>query len=558
MRPTTSIKIAFCIILFLFAPAQAAVELTRGHSALTSSAPAAKTALPEPEFLASEITAAGKILAGYYAGWSGASGYTPAAIDAAKLTHIFYAFADLGSDFRLRLGDPSADLKNFADLKQLKVNHPGLQTLISVGGWTYSRYFSDAASTAANRSVFAQSCLDFILAHGFDGVDIDWEYPVSGGLSTNTSRAADKQNFSLLLRTVREKLDAQSRADGKKYWLTAAGGAGSYYLNKIEPLIAAAEVDFLFVMAYDLHGPWDRYSDFNAPLYNTTAPSPQYKMCVRDAVEPYLAAGVPASKIVLGMPFYGYKYNNVTAAGNGLFSSFTSAVSISYDSIVKTYLSNTNYTDFFDSQARVPYLYGNGTFISYDNARSIAEKVKYAKALGLAGAGIWELSQDRGRVLLESAFGTLYAQLKPIANSGLVVDRETGIVTGFDLKHNTAGQIRAMFEDAQSIAVAGPKGTTVPDTAKVGTGFKITLADEYGDTLDAADAVVFGDANGDGCIDAADAAIIRMLAAGMQQQPGSAAALAADVNGDGIWNAEDAAAVEQAGLFLSEIPQNGR
>ena len=110
--------------------------------------------------------------------------------------------------------------------------------------------------------------MDFILTHGFDGVDLDWEYPVSGGPAGNINSPEDKRNFTLLLSAIRNQLNAQTQRDGKKYYLTIAGAANSNYLNKIEAQQVVGLVDHIFVMAYDMHGSWDTYSDFGAPLYN--------------------------------------------------------------------------------------------------------------------------------------------------------------------------------------------------------------------------------------------------------------------------------------------------
>lgn len=146
----------------------------------------------------------------------------------------------------------------------------------------YSNYFSDAAATQSNREVFAQSCVDFILEHGLDGVDLDWEYPVSGGLAGNGNRPEDKQNFTLLLTAIRQKLDAQEQKDGRRYSLTIAGAGSSAYLNKIEPVKVAALVDHIFIMAYDIHGPWDDYADFNgAAVYAQRNVSAAQKQRVR-------------------------------------------------------------------------------------------------------------------------------------------------------------------------------------------------------------------------------------------------------------------------------------
>jgi len=215
------------------------------------------------------------LMVGYYTGWSAGTGYTPDKIPANKLTHIPYAFAKIDpKTLTITLADPVTDRRNFEKLRQLKTKHPHLKTLISVGGWDYSRYFSDAAATANSRKAFAQSCVAFIREHGFDGVDLDWEYPVSGGMAGNHNRPQDKQNFTLLLQTLREQLDAQGRKDGKSYLLTIAGAVSSSYLDRIELTRILPLVDYIFLMSYDMHGPWDTFADFNAPLYTPSGSTP--------------------------------------------------------------------------------------------------------------------------------------------------------------------------------------------------------------------------------------------------------------------------------------------
>lgn len=150
-----------------------------------------------------------KKIVGYYAAWSSYSGFTPNKLDANKLTHINYAFANIGSDFKLVMGYPDKDPANFKMLQDLKIINPDLKILISVGGWTWSGKFSDAAATETSRSAFASGCVEFITKYGLDGVDLDWEYPVGGGLAENSRRPEDKQNFTLLLKKIREKMDEQ-------------------------------------------------------------------------------------------------------------------------------------------------------------------------------------------------------------------------------------------------------------------------------------------------------------------------------------------------------------
>lgn len=120
---------------------------------------------------------------------------------------------------------------NFNQLIKLKQRYPHLKTLISVGGWSWSNRFSDVAADPALRENFANSAVDFLRKYQFDGVDLDWEYPVSGGLQGNSRRAEDKQNFTLLLQKTREKLDAAGAKDGKRYLLTIASGASPRLLR---------------------------------------------------------------------------------------------------------------------------------------------------------------------------------------------------------------------------------------------------------------------------------------------------------------------------------------
>lgn len=355
----------------------------------------------------SAVQTSSKIVNAYYAGWSAYNGYTPLSIKANGITHINYAFAVIGNDLKIAMGDSYIDPTNFAQLKQLKSAYPELKTLISVGGWNGSGKFSDAALSDTSRTVFADSVIAFIKQNGFDGVDIDWEYPVSGGLSTNVTRTADKTNFTLLLQKLREKLDAQGQLDGQKYLLTIAGGAGTTYATNTELNLIANYLDFATIMTYDLHGIWDAYTDLNAPLYSPTESSPQYKISVDQAVKLWISKGFPASKLVMGVPFYGYKYNSVSGGGTGIYKNYSGGSAITYDTLLSSYINNTSYTKFFHTDALVPWLFKGFVFISYDDEVSISYKAKYIVQSNLAGAAIWELSQNKGGQLLNALISNL-------------------------------------------------------------------------------------------------------------------------------------------------------
>lgn len=352
---------------------------------------------------------AGEVV-GYYAGWAAYLGYAPSDVPAEQLTQINYAFAAMDGDTgKLVLDNPTHDKKNFQGLLALKKRNPELRIVLSVGGWDYSTYFSDVASTAKGRETFAQSCVDLITTHGLDGIDLDWEYPVSGGQPGVIHRPKDKENFTLLLQAIRDALDRQERRDGKEYVLTIAGAAGSGYLSNIQPQAVAQIVDHVFLMAYDIHGPWDNYADFNAPLYTPTDSSPQYRYSVDAAVNAWIKAGVPAEKMVLGMPLYGYIYQGVRSTNSGLYSTFSAAKSIPYNQLKKSYLSSSTYRKLRHATAQVPYLYGNGAFISYDDVTSISAKAELAVERGLGGIGFWELSQDADAELISSACGAFFS-----------------------------------------------------------------------------------------------------------------------------------------------------
>lgn len=344
---------------------------------------------------------------GYYAGWAAYSGYKTEQVQVSRLTHMNYAFAVIGEDLKIKMGDSAVDPKNFAVFSKLREKNAKLKILISVGGWNDSGKFSDVALNDKNRTIFAESVAAFIKQYGFDGVDLDWEYPVKGGLSSNTTRPEDKQNFTLLLKKLREVLDRQGQQDGRYYWLTIAGAAGSFYGQNVSLNQIHSYLDYAIIMTYDIHGPWDSVTDFNAPLYTPTETSPQLKWSADSAVKMYSNAGFPAGKLVLGIPFYGYMYSGVTNANNGLFQSFGSGKSITYDSIMANYSTKSDYIRHYHTTAQIPWLFNGSTFISYDDSQSVEAKASYVKTKKLGGAAIWELSQNKDGTLLGTLFNAL-------------------------------------------------------------------------------------------------------------------------------------------------------
>ncbi|HBM80413.1 MAG TPA: hypothetical protein DD426_06190 [Clostridiaceae bacterium] len=341
----------------------------------------------------------------YLAGW-GANYNILYDADASRLTHINYAFADIdGQTYTIKLGDKVNDPKNFAKLNQLKEKYPHLKTIISVGGWGWSGNFSAMASTDENRTRFADSVVDFLLQYGFDGVDLDWEYPVSGGGPGTVRNPADKENFPLMLQKIREKLDAQEAKDGKHYSLSIAAGANSSFANNTTIGKSHEYLDYVQLMTYDIHGNWETKADYNAPLYDDNGET----YSVDKAVNIFLEAGVPREKLVMGVPFYGYQYTVVSAENNGLRQEFISGGAVSYKSIISEDPENNGYTRYWSKGAQVPYLWNPSTkhFITYDDPESMKIKAEYIKEKGLVGAMIWQLTQDHEIDLLNSIYEVL-------------------------------------------------------------------------------------------------------------------------------------------------------
>ena len=352
-------------------------------------------------------------IVGYYTSWSVyARKFEVSQIRAAKLTHINYAFANISPKGECVLGDPWADVQkaypgdrttdlvkgNFGQLARLKRKHPHLKTLISIGGWTWSGRFSDVALTPKSRQHFAGSCVAFMKRYGFDGIDIDWEYPVSGGKAGNRSRPEDKQNLTHLLAELRQQLDTQGKQDRRHYLLTIAAPASPEKSVNLEVAGLAKHLDWINVMAYDYNGSWSERTGFNAPLHSS---SNDNQLNCATTVQTYLKAGLPRDKLVVGVPFYGRSWKGVTPEQHGLHQPHQGAAkgswepgSIDYKDLQKNYVGL--YTRHWHADAKVPWLYDNTskTMVSYDDVDSISDKARFVAKQRLGGIMIWELSQD--------------------------------------------------------------------------------------------------------------------------------------------------------------------
>src|SRR6266700_3520495 len=353
------------------------------------------------------------------------------------------AFADYQKSFDSSISvDGTSDtfnqpLKgNFHKLQELKARHPQLKMLLSLGGWTYSKYFSDAAATSASRQKLVSSCIDMFIrgnlptgiggdpaggqgvaANIFDGFDIDWEYPGVLGHVGNHVSPNDTQNFTLLLKEFRTQLDALG---GRHYLLTAALSAGQDKIAHIQTNQVGQYLDFADVMTYDMHGAWETSgpTNFQSPLHDSPAdpsaviPPGQHKYNVDTAIRAWTAGlpdygipgGFPAGKINLGIPFYDRGWTGVpTGTTNGLHQPaagasgafpFTQTPGVAdYKELVSAGLVGGS-SLFFDSTTQSAWVYSGSNFYTLDTTQTIGIKDQYVRSNGLGGAFVFSLMGD--------------------------------------------------------------------------------------------------------------------------------------------------------------------
>jgi len=353
------------------------------------------------------------LLAGYFPQWGIYSNYFVKNVvtsgSAPILTHLQYAFANVVND-RCKSFDPGADYQdpfpasetvngkpdskkpgafvgNFHQLQELKQLFPKLKVTMSIGGASVPPSAFSSAAAPENREAFVASCVQMYIegyfAKGlhepgiFDGLDIDWEFPGPG----------DTKNVTALMQEFRRQLDAVQPG----LILTWVGGAGKQQFENVELSQVQQSIDFFNVETYDYDGPWSNETGFVAPLYKAKR-DPDPTNNADYSIRAYLNLGVLPQKIAMGFPFYGYEWTDVNPMYHGLFEDGTPvSQSSAYNYIVTI---EKNYSKFRDATNQEPWLFDGSAFWTYDDPVSLRFKVNYAKAHGLGGAMVWELSSD--------------------------------------------------------------------------------------------------------------------------------------------------------------------
>ena len=333
----------------------------------------------------------------------------PGEIDAARLTHINYAFANV-RDGRVVEGF-AHDAENLRVLTGLRAANPQLRILVSVGGWTWSKAFSDAALTPASRQRFCESAVDYVRRHDLDGFDVDWEYPGLPG-DKNPHRPEDRENFTALMRDLRAHLDRLSSATGgRRYLLTFAAGAFPDYLAHTAMGDVHPFVDYVNLMTYDFRVPGaEPEAGHNANLL--AHPSDTNGLSVERAVRDFLAAGVPAGKLVLGVPFYGRAWE-VAGEYGPLYQPGKAAKGFGHGNyaVLRELPTQAGWLRLWDDAAQAPWLWNpeKKLFVSYEDPRSLRLKCRLVRERGLGGVMFWEYSEDGSGELLRTLYDELLA-----------------------------------------------------------------------------------------------------------------------------------------------------
>jgi Chitinase len=338
---------------------------------------------------------------------------------------------------------------NFNQLRELKAKYPNLKILLSIGGWTYSKYFSDVSATTASRQKFVSSCITMFLkgnlptgisgdASGgpasaagiFDGFDIDWEYPGAQGHVGNHYGPQDTANYTALLQEFRSELDNYGASIGKHFQLTAAVPSGQDKVALIQTNQIGNYLDYADVMTYDMHGGWEATgpANFQDALYNSpndpsaVIPPGHEKYTVDTSIKAWttglsdynIPGGFPASKLVMGFPFYYRGWTGVTAGSNhGLYQTATgpsaafsitqTAGIVDYKELASAGLTGNSSDNFYDPTTMASWIYDGTNFYTGDTPQSITAKTSYIKSNGLAGAMMFSLdAEDSGDTLLNA------------------------------------------------------------------------------------------------------------------------------------------------------------
>ena len=318
-----------------------------------------------------------------YPGENGFTGLRPG--DAERLTHVNMSFA------LVKDGKGNVDHWKKPELIREFIKNKGhIKVVLSVGGWGAGG-FSPAVATAEGRELLAQSLVDIVDDFGFDGMDLDWEYPCNDMAGIEAS-PDDKPNYTLWVQLIRQKM-------GPDKILSMAAGGMKSCVDSLELDKLDKEMDFINLMTYDMC-PHNK-TGYHSALFRSEAGSPAGAF----VADMYTEAGFPRNKLVLGAAFYGRKYEDCDATPGSPVSKAPTGLGGGYDRI-KEWIEKNG--ESYDEVAEAPYVYDaeKREFITYDSPRSIEAKVKYVKETGMMGIMFWAYAgDDEDSTLLKAMAG---------------------------------------------------------------------------------------------------------------------------------------------------------
>lgn len=321
---------------------------------------------------------------------------------------------------------------------------------MALGGWSFgTQKFKDMSATRYTRQTFVYSAIPFLRKRGFDGLDMDWEYPKGSD---------DKKNFVLLLKELREAFEAEAQELKKPRLLLSAAvpvGPDNVRGGYDVPAIASY-LDFINLMAYDFHGKWERETGHNAPLYAPSTDSEWRKqLSVDNAASLWVKLGAPKEKLVIGMPTYGRSFTlanpdkhgpNAPASGGGREGVYTKESGfLAYYEICEMLLNGAVYV--WDDEMKVPYLVDGDQWVGFDDERAIRNKMHWIKSNGFGGAMVWTIDMDdfKGEVCGGNVKYPLIGAMR---------EELLGISRGKEAKDVNWTAIAATFEDVEEVGLA--------------------------------------------------------------------------------------------------------
>ncbi|HQJ75729.1 MAG TPA: glycosyl hydrolase family 18 protein [Bacteroidota bacterium] len=375
-------------------------------------------------FISLNIFAQSRKVIGYYPSWNKAS-FPANQVKYEYLTHIIHAFiypTDDGSELVVPYGFEFPALISAAHQKNVKV-------ILGIGGWGQSNGFSPVVSDTAKRRKFINDVVEMCKVYGYDGVDLDWEYPKSN----------DRNNLTLLMRELKGELLKLNPSMTLSIAAPSTDWNNGYDWNEVKNIL-----DWIGIMTYDFHGSWTNHSGHNSPLYT---PKNDADGSVEQSFKYYIAKGIPSDKLCIGVGFYGWLFTS-----KSLYGASTAASQITYTNIVPRLSSGWKYN--WDSVSFVPYLTdpNNTQVLSYDDTLSVKYKCEYIKKNNIGGLIIWAIGQDKvgsTQPLLETVGNNL---LKNVSGINEVIKPEEFILQqNYPNPFNSQTHISFTLQDSRDI-----------------------------------------------------------------------------------------------------------